>query len=234
MIYQATPAENFTPLLVAGLMIRPLPTAPLDRLLSYIARRIQDNHPAILERLRPLAGTRFLICPTDLPYEIELVLGEDRVDCHLRRSHQPDTEVTAANVTISGSFLSLVDMMDGKQDGDGLFFSRSLTVTGDTEALLTLRNAVDSDDIDLRAEILARFGPLKTPAEIFMSAGDRLYHRLARDMSVISRAITGPLSDRCEDLEQENQGLRDRLGRLEQTSVKTRNRLQVLGRKIAS
>lgn len=221
--------DAFSPLLIAGLLIRPLPIGPPEILLRHIARRIQNNHPAILDRLRPLAGRIFLIRPTDLPYEIILTIGENQVDFSLVK----DGGTVDADVTISGSFRSLVDMMDGQQDGDGLFFSRSLTVTGDTEALLTLRNAVDSDDVDLGQEIFDLLGPLKNPAERLVQAGGRITHRLARDMTTLSRAITGPLAGRCARLEQENQDLTDRLNRLDRSLAKTRNRLQSLGRKAA-
>lgn len=224
--------QNFSPLLIAGLMIRPLPTGPLDRLLGYIVRRIQNNHPAIIERLRPLAGSRFLICPTDLPHDIILTIGEDHLDCRIRTESHTPPETTEADVTISGSFLSLIDMIDGKQDGDGLFFARNLAVEGDTEALLTLRNAIDSDDINLRAEILDLLGPLKGPAQILMRASDHLYCRLAGDMNILSRAIIAPVSDHCDDLEQENHSLRERIDHIERMLAKTRSRLQSLGRKV--
>lgn len=219
--------DGFSPLLVAGMMIRPLPVAPLNHLLRHISQKIQNNHPAILERLRPLAGTHFLICPTDLPHNMRLIIGELHVDCMIE-----DEFLGPVDVTIRGPFLSLMDMMDGRVDGDALFFSRRLTVEGDTEALLILRNAMDSDDIDLRAEILNSFGPLKTPASAVLKIGERLFQNLSRDMSHFSQAMTKPLSNRCEGLELENQGLNEKINHLEKMLTKTQNRLQSLSRKI--
>ena len=221
------PPEDVSATLIAGLLIRPLPVAPLNRLLRHVADRIQNNHPAILDRLAPLAGTQFLICPTDLPHDMRLILGAGHVDCVIE-----DDFMGPADVRISGSFLSLVAMMDGKIDGDALFFSRSLTVEGDTEALLTLRNALDSDDIDLKAEILELCGPLQKPASDFLKIGARLYHSLSRDISLISRAMTRPLSRRCDGLEQETHDLRTKVSHLEKMLGKTQNRLQSLNRKM--
>ncbi len=218
--------EDFSPLLMAGMLIRPLPLAPLDRLLQHVARRVQNNHPAILDRLKPLVGTSFLIRPTDMPHAIRMTVGDGHMDCHIE-----DEFLAPADVTITGPLLSLIDMMDGKLDGDALFFSRSLTVEGDTEALLTLRNAIDSDDIDLRAEILAAFGPLEKPAAAILKIGDHLYQRLSHDMNMISAAITRPLSTQLDGLEQENTALRDKVHQLDRMLTKTRNRLQSLSRK---
>ena len=136
-----------------------------------------------------------------------------------------------ADVVIRGPFMSLMDMMDGRVDGDALFFSRRLSVEGDMEALLTLRNALDSEDIDLRAEILSSFGPLRRPATALLKIGQHLFQSLSRDMSSLSQAMTKPLADRCDGLEQENQGLRDSVVRLDRMLTKTQNRLQSLTRK---
>ncbi len=227
----ARPTDNdaFSPLLMAGLLLRPLPKAPLNRLLRHMAGHIQKNHPAILERLTPLAGTEFLICPTDLPHDMRMIIGTGQVDCRIEGDIK-----TPADVTISGPFLSLMDMMDGRIDGDALFFSRSLSVEGDTEALLTLRNAMDSEDIDLRQEILTSLGPLKTPAAALLNITGRLYHGLSRDMSHIRRAATASLARRCDSLVQENQELARKTAELEKKLTKTQNRLQALNRKIPS
>ncbi len=219
--------ETLSPLLMAGIMIRPLPVAPLNRLLGHLARHIQNNHPEILKRLSPLAGKHFLICPLDLPHDMRLTIGDSYVDFAIE-----DEFMGPADVTISGPFISLMDMMDGKVDGDALFFSRSLSVEGDTEALLILRNAMDSDDIDLRAEILGLFGPLKTPASALLKMGERLHQSLSRDMNSLSQTMTLPLASRCDSLEQENQELREKVNRLDRMLTKTQNRLQSLSRKI--
>jgi predicted lipid carrier protein YhbT len=56
-------------------------------------------------------------------------------------------------------------MVDGAFDGDALFFSRSLQVEGDMEALLALRNAVDDACIDLRRIALSPLGPAADPLD---------------------------------------------------------------------
>ncbi len=218
--------DAFSPLLMAGLMIKPLPKTPLNRWLQYTTDHIQKNHPAILARLEQIAGTVFLIRPTDFPHDFRMTIQKHRMSCQIE-----DGFMTPADVTICGPLLSLMDMMDGKLDGDALFFSRDLTIEGDTAALLTLRNAVDSDDIDLRAEIIASFGLLAGPAKAALNLGDHLYQSLSRNMSLISQAITRPLSKRCEGLEHDNQSLRNRVDHLDKMLTKTQKRLQSLSRK---
>ncbi len=224
-----TTALSLSPLMLAGMVLKPLPVGPLNMLLHHMAKKLGANHPAILERLQPLVGTEFLICPIDLPHDIRLRLEDGQVSCQIE-----DEFLGTANVKISGPLLSLIDMLDGKIDGDALFFSRSLTVEGDTEALLTLRNAMDSDEIDIRAEILEPLGLLKKPAESLLTLGGHLYQNLSRHMDQINQAITSPLSLRCDSLEEGNQDLRHKISHLEKMLGKTQNRLQSLSRKITS
>ena len=49
--------------------------------------------------------------------------------------------------------------LEGKLDGDALFFSRDITVTGDMEAMLALRNALDDCNVDLPADLSKATGP---------------------------------------------------------------------------
>lgn len=60
---------------------------------------------------------------------------------------------------IAGSALTLLDMIDGRLDGDALFFSRDLRITGDTEAVVSLRNALDDLDGSVADDAATLAGP---------------------------------------------------------------------------
>lgn len=53
-------------------------------------------------------------------------------------------------------------MVDGKIDGDALFFSRDLMVEGDTEAIVVLRNSLDDLDVNIFDEMASSWGPIAT------------------------------------------------------------------------
>jgi len=82
-----------------------------------------------------------------------------------RRHEQP-----AHVATIAGTFFNLLDMIDGALDGDALFFSRDLKVSGDTEAVVALRNALDDFEGSALDSVVASFGPLSRPAGAALSA----------------------------------------------------------------
>jgi predicted lipid carrier protein YhbT len=64
-------------------------------------------------------------------------------------------------------------MMHGAEDGDALFFSRDLTVEGDTAAVLALRNAMDDAELDLTEELAALAGPLASPLRRMLAGAER-------------------------------------------------------------
>jgi predicted lipid carrier protein YhbT len=65
---------------------------------------------------------------------------------------------TAHDARIAGTFLTLLDMVDGRLDGDALFFTRDLIIEGDTEAVVVLRNALDDLEGSVADDIAAAFG----------------------------------------------------------------------------
>lgn len=131
-----------------------LPRGPLQMLLRRLSGRIANSHPAILERLGPYAGHRFLIQPTDLP--LAFMLHPARAE----RMIEVVGSVAAArwDSRIAGPIAALLGLMHGLYDGDGLFFSRDLAVEGDIEGVLALRNALDDAELDLFSELLCAFG----------------------------------------------------------------------------
>src|SRR5450755_4167633 len=63
----------------------------------------------------------------------------------------------------------VLEMIDGSVDGDTLFFSRALRVTGDTEAVVALRNALDDFEGSALESVVESFGPLTRPATLALS-----------------------------------------------------------------
>ncbi len=139
-----------------------IPAGPeilLKPVLSFVLSTITERHPQIFERLGDFQRKRFLVDPTDMPFV--LLLAPDSAYPRLLPYRSKDE--VAYDASISGTFLKLKDLIDGKLDGDALFFSRDLMIEGDTEAVLALRNAIDDIDINLIEEISRALGPLAMP-----------------------------------------------------------------------
>ncbi|MFV0359352.1 ubiquinone anaerobic biosynthesis accessory factor UbiT [Tropicimonas sp.] len=154
-----------------GMLARlPVPLLPLQPVLYRIVRHVARAHPELIERLGPHRRTSFLIDPVDLPFALHLVPDPKRLVLRAvyRRS------LPAHGARISGSFLTLLSLIDADEDGDAVFFSRDLVISGDTEAIVTLRNALDDIDGSIAGEVAAMFGP---PGKFALA---RIQERIAR------------------------------------------------------
>jgi predicted lipid carrier protein YhbT len=135
-------------------------------LLSRVVRRIAEAHPALFARRGDHRRTDFLIDPVELPFALHL--RPDPQALILRAV--PRHAMPHAGSVIRGRFRLLLELLDLKEDGDAAFFSRDLVVSGDTEAVVRLRNALDDVDGSIAEETAAMFG----------RPGRAILHRLRR------------------------------------------------------
>jgi O2-independent ubiquinone biosynthesis accessory factor UbiT len=150
---------------IPNLLLAPVPLALLQPILARIAMHVAQSRPELFNRLGPHVGKRFLIDPIDLPFVLVLTPEPERP--HLtayRRYERPPHDAA-----IAGTFFNLLDMIDGSLDGDALFFSRDLQVSGDTEAVVALRNALDDFEGSALDSVVGSFGPLSAPAAMVLS-----------------------------------------------------------------
>lgn len=136
-------------------MGRMTPLFLLQPILKRIVNRIAAANPDMFDRLGPHQQAHFLIDPVNLPFA--LVLHPDPANPTFRA--WPRRAVPPCDARISGKFLDLFQLVDGDQDGDALFFSRGLDITGNTEAVVCLRNALDDVDGSIAQMVADMFGP---------------------------------------------------------------------------
>ncbi len=138
--------------LQSALMHLPPPPPALalgSHLLTRLGGMMVARHPGMLARLGPEAGKLLLLDATDLPALILLRADPLSLSLHPRR------RVPASDAQIRGSLSAFLSMLHGESDGDALFFSGELAISGDTSAVLALRNALDDAEIDLATEFAA-------------------------------------------------------------------------------
>jgi predicted lipid carrier protein YhbT len=154
------PTAPLPPLLAR--LFRLAPLAPLTPPLALFARLAARSHPAIEARLGPYRESRFAIIATDLDCTFRLhPAGGPALE--IRRGAVRE----GADAVIAGPILALIGLMLGRLDGDALFFSRTLTMEGDTAAALALRNALEEAELGRLPARLA--ASLPTPPSPFMS-----------------------------------------------------------------
>lgn len=196
-----------SPVLLMGMAARPLPLPPLQKALNLAVAAILRRRPGVLARLADAGCFVFLIDPVDLP--LVFLLRTDTKTAAIKVARSAGSEEVSA--TIRGPLLSLMDLLQGRIDGDSLFFSRELVVEGGTEAVVALRNAVDDAEIDMLADVLAPLGPLADPARRLIHGGAALFRRAAEDLETLRAAAIAPALRRSDALAA---GLRDLEGQV--------------------
>ena len=151
---------------VPGWLLAGVPLALLQPILTHIATHVARSRPELFARLGPHADKLFLIDPIDLP--LVLLLRPNAARPSLRASRRD--ERPRHDAAIAGTFLNLLNMIDGSIDGDALFFSRDLRVSGDTEAVVALRNALDDFEGSALDSVVSAFGSLSAPLQLVISA----------------------------------------------------------------
>ncbi|MGH8640179.1 MAG: ubiquinone anaerobic biosynthesis accessory factor UbiT [Burkholderiales bacterium] len=162
-----------------------LPTWPLQLALQRLANSIVTRHAGLLERLDADGARRFGIQPHDLGFAVVLEVRDGGV----RLSVVPQLDHQRLDARITGNFLALLDLIDGRRDGDALFFSRELAIEGDIGAVLALRNAIDNAELDLLHEAAQLAQPWPGFAE-------RMMRTTATALANMSAAFPGGLARR--------------------------------------
>ena len=155
-----------------------LACAVTQPLLSRVVRRVAAGHPTLFARLGDHQTTDFLIDPVELPFALHLRPDPEAL---LFRA-VPRDAAPQPGALIRGKFLLLLELMDAEEDGDAAFFSRDLEVSGDTEAVVRLRNALDDVDGSIAEET----------ADMFGSAGRAILARLRRSYNTENRGELTP------------------------------------------
>ena len=149
---------------VMGRLMAPLPLCPLQFILSRMVRGIADRRPELFARLGHHIHSSYVIDVDELPFVLLLRPnpGKPELAAHRR------SESIRSDVTISGPFMDLFEVLDGRGDSDAMFFSGNIKISGNTEAAVCLRYALDDLEGSVIEDLLHMGGPLSKPAHMLL------------------------------------------------------------------
>lgn len=162
-----------------------LPRALLALLIDAVVRRLGRSHPKLMASLSQLEPGTVHIVPIDLPYGFALTIGGGR-DARLRIV---DVAPAGVSASLSGTVAALLDLLEGRIDGDTLFFRRDLLVSGNAAVIVGLRNVLDREELRLTDELGALCGPLRPAARRLALAAERAVQRLEARIAVAHRGL---------------------------------------------
>jgi predicted lipid carrier protein YhbT len=217
------PSNLPTPIVRGAMHVTP--PFVLARAVDALMRRMERTHPKLFQNLARLKPSAIYVEPSDIPHRFELKYGGDeKAKVRLLQKWDQGT----ADATIKGNLDILLNLLEGRIDGDALFFTRGLVITGDTAAIVALRNTLDREEIDLFADVTGMFGPLAKPVGRAITALGRARetakHRVAAVHESFHDAEVGVADWKAErdTLQAEIKTLKTRLAKLEVREKKTR------------
>lgn len=175
--------------LLLGIAMNLLPLRLVQRIADLISARLLQHYPDMLDRMESVGPGTVILEPTDFPYgvEIGLGLGRPRVSAYRRGGVTPK-----GDVLVRAPSDVLVALANGAEDGDALFFSRNLSISGNVELIIALRNAIDAADINFVSDVMLAAGPARTLVKPAVSWARRLSARVSADLTVLQAAILRP------------------------------------------
>ncbi|WP_161958907.1 ubiquinone anaerobic biosynthesis accessory factor UbiT [Ferruginivarius sediminum] len=204
-------ARRITPITPLGWLARPLPVWPVERVLDELARRIVRRNPTLFDRLPLTEAARLRLLPLDLPWQIVIRVAQEGVRVSVL---DKQTKSPACDASIEGPLERLVASASGDGDGDAMFFAGDIRVTGDTELILAIRNALDDADVDPAGELAAMTGPFAGMARRLGMMADRIYRNASSGLDLVRADITAPIAARVDAQGREVQRLRTEVERL--------------------
>ena len=199
------------PIPLARAFMRVTPASALSRMIAILMQRMERRHPRLFQNLARLKPGVVYFEPSDLPHRFVLQFGGAPARLFLMSDAAPKPDAV-----VKGNLKPLLDMLEGRIDGDMLFFEREIAITGDTSVVIGLRNTMDREEIDLMSDITSLFGPFAQPVGRVLQLADKVAKRIRQDIlshhEEIHRRQEAPhLNVECQRLRDEIADLKRRL-----------------------
>jgi predicted lipid carrier protein YhbT len=209
------------PLASAALSMVPSPV--LARMVGLLTRIMRRRHPHLVENFSRLDHAIIHIEPTDLPHRFEIEFGAGQMDVRVLTDDDPPPP----DARIRGSLAALIALLEGKIDSDAMFFTRDIEITGSTAVSVAVRNTLDREEIVMRDEIAALFGPFERPARRIGRRLDRVIGLVGTQIATLHAKLheaNGPSRDlgaECDALRAEVKALKTRLAKMDVRQMRT-------------
>jgi predicted lipid carrier protein YhbT len=213
--------QRSRPLAAAALSLIPGPV--LARLTAALSRALRRRHPRLASNFARLDPAVVHVFPTDLPHRFAIEFGGGKMDVRVL----PGAETRPPDAEIRGSLMALIDLLEGRIDGDAMFFSREIEITGSTAVIVAVRNTLDREEIVITDDIAALFGPLERPAmRVARRVDSALVGARARIAAIHARLheADGPARDlgaECDALRAEVKALKTRVAKFDVRQMRT-------------
>ncbi len=170
--------------LLLGLLLKNLPFRVIQFFLKRAMEVMQNKHSNIFDRLS-YDDLSFVIDAYDLPFVFYMQPNKNNPTLIAIRR----TENIKSSSTIKGSLTDLLRLFEGKLDADAAFFSKEIIIEGSTAASVALRNAIDSQDMNIIEDLAYIFKPFDNTFKKITILSIDLYKKLQNDIDLITETL---------------------------------------------
>ena len=197
--------------LARGFM-RLMPASVLAQLVAVLMRKMEHRHPRLFRNLARLDRAVVFIEPSDIPHRFALRIGVPAPSVEVLG----DTAETP-DACIKGNLDALLNLLEGRIDGDMMFFARDILISGDISVIVALRNTLDREEINLLDDIASLGGPFARPVKNVAHVLGRIGARVRGRIQELGRDEgESRLAAECESLRGELEALKVRVERMAQ------------------
>nr|VFK47804.1 MAG: Predicted lipid carrier protein YhbT, contains SCP2 domain [Candidatus Kentron sp. TC]VFK50400.1 MAG: Predicted lipid carrier protein YhbT, contains SCP2 domain [Candidatus Kentron sp. TC] len=163
-------------------------------IITHIANHLLASQSRDGERLPELDGKRIRLAITDTDNSWQFQIQEHRLLAQ-------DGHGQAWDVCIRGKLVDFLLLATRAEDPDSLFFARRLSIEGDTETGIHIKNLLDSFEMDWEAHFSNLFGhaPVRAISKVTNTFGfDRPFQELRRifHQSIVDTASADDSTER--------------------------------------
>lgn len=218
---------NLTPYFLLGVLTKPfINMSVVQIIIDKVNAILLKNHPSMLARMAEYTPALIKVVPIDLPLTLLITLNKDNLTIKINKNND-----IAADATLSSTLKIFMQMLEGKTDGDALFFSRQLIIEGNTELIVAFRNVLEAENINLQDEIVATAPFFHNLINKGVNFHKSLFNRLEADMNMLQKYCLQPIEDKFEALANNNQLQTNKILDIENSIADLKKRLARLQKK---
>ena len=212
-------SSNLSVTLLIGLLLKNVPIRLMQPFFQKSIDVMNQKYPRVFEKIAKEQTDEefdYIIDAIDLPFVFYL---KPSVNAPILRLIKRDENIVATAV-LRGSFVDMLKMFEGKLDGDAAFFSKVFVLEGSTVAVLALRNAVDSQSMNIVEDLSDIFSPFNKQFKFLANVGIVKYSELQSKLDIISDSITSKVTEQVRAMDSELGFLYNEVDEIKKTLAK--------------
>lgn len=204
---------DFKPSLLLGILAKPIARGPiLQNAINRLTKLFIQKHPKVITKMAEYTPARLVLIPSDMPFCFFVEFTKDNMQINIIDQNAFDGK----NLTcITASLELFIKMLEGNLDGDALFFSRQLTVAGDTTIIVALRNILEAENVNIKTDIDETFGVFSGAFHLVNNLLCAIYKGIDTNFDIVKSSIVDKLDQKVTHNASKHNKLEDKFKKLD-------------------